>query len=264
MTACYGVSRPSFTPPAAAGAGHGRARRRLSGSSSATWPVSDMNTSSSDGRRKARARCRNTSGVQRAHHLHQYLRSLAARVHLDPTGSSTSADRWPLAQADTALDRGLPVWRRSVTENSTTSPPMRSFSLRRARRDDQAMVDHDDVVGQLVRLVHVLGGEQEGRAPRHQLTDDGPHPQPAAGVEAGGGLVEEKDPRPADQAGRQVQAPQHSAGVRLGLAAWPHRSGRNAPTVRRLDGGRSAPRWYRRPAISRFSKPVRSGVIAVA
>jgi len=61
--------------------------------------------------------------------------------------------------------------------------------------DDPALVEHRDPVGQLVCLVEVLGGEQDGDPRRSKLTNDLPHGAAAARVQAGGGLVEENHPR---------------------------------------------------------------------
>jgi hypothetical protein len=84
-----------------------------------------------------------------------------------------------------------------------------------ARGDHQAVVDDHDLVRQLVGLVQVLGGEQQRGPLGHQRPDDVPHPQPPPRVQAGGRLVQEEHPRPADQAGGQVQPPLHAAGIGL-------------------------------------------------
>ena len=86
---------------------------------------------------------------------------------------------------------------------------------RRALGDHPAVVDDDDAVGQCVGLVEVLGGEQQRDALGDQVADDVPHALPAGGVEAGGRLVEEEHRRPRDEAGGQVEAPAHAAGVAL-------------------------------------------------
>ena len=78
-----------------------------------------------------------------------------------------------------------------------------------------AVVDHDDVVGERVRLVEVLRGEQHGDAVRDESADRPPHALPAARVEPGRRLVEEQHRRPHDEAGREVEAPAHAAGVAL-------------------------------------------------
>ena len=79
--------------------------------------------------------------------------------------------------------------------------------------DDPAFVEHGDTVGQLVGLVEVLGGEQDGDPGRGELADDLPHGQAASGVQAGGGLVEEDHPGLSDQGHRQVEAASHPARV---------------------------------------------------
>src|SRR5256885_1991124 len=72
-------------------------------------------------------------------------------------------------------------------------------------------------VGEHVRLLEVLRGEEQGRLLFHQLPDDPPELQPAAGVEPGGGFVEEEHLRMGNEAGGQVEATAHAAGVGLGL-----------------------------------------------
>jgi hypothetical protein len=77
--------------------------------------------------------------------------------------------------------------------------------------DDPALVEHRDPVGQLVCLVEVLGGEQDGDPGGGQRADDLPHGATAARVQAGGGLVEEDHPGPADESHRQVEPSPHPA-----------------------------------------------------
>ena len=79
----------------------------------------------------------------------------------------------------------------------------------------------------------------------------------AARVEAGGRLVEEDDPRVADQGHREVEPAAHAAGVGRGRSSWPPRPGRTAPAARRRRAGpRARPRWCRSAIRSRFSSPV--------
>ena len=87
--------------------------------------------------------------------------------------------------------------------------------VRGAPRDDLAVVDDRDGVGQLVRLLQVLGGQQQRGAFAHQAPDDVPHAQPAARVETGRRLVEEQQPRPPDERAAQVEASAHATGVGL-------------------------------------------------
>jgi hypothetical protein len=78
------------------------------------------------------------------------------------------------------------------------------------------VVEDRDPVGELVRLLQVLGGEEDRDADGHEVADDLPRGPPAARVEAGGRLVEEEDPRVADQAHRKVEPAPHAAGVGRG------------------------------------------------
>lgn len=84
----------------------------------------------------------------------------------------------------------------------------------RARVRDPALVHQGDVVGELVRLLQVLGGQQHRRAVGGQLPDGVPDPVAAGGVEAGRGLVQEQHLGAADETGGEVEAAPHPAGVR--------------------------------------------------
>jgi len=64
--------------------------------------------------------------------------------------------------------------------------------------DHLAPVDDDAVVRELVGFFQVLGGEQHGGTPGHQIADERPHVQPGAGIEPGGRLVQDQHPGPAD------------------------------------------------------------------
>ena len=61
--------------------------------------------------------------------------------------------------------------------------------------DDPAVVEHRDLVGQLVGLVEILSGQQDRDAGRDELTDDLPHREAAARVQARRRLVEEDHAR---------------------------------------------------------------------
>src|SRR6266511_1236523 len=85
--------------------------------------------------------------------------------------------------------------------------------------DDAAVVDDDDVIGEPVGLVQILGREYERRALRDEFAEHRPEVAAAVRVESGGGLVEEEDGRRGDQAGGEVESPAHAARVGLdGLA----------------------------------------------
>ena len=81
--------------------------------------------------------------------------------------------------------------------------------------DDAPVVDDDDLVRQMLRLLHVLGREEHRRPLGHQVLDELPEVVPRAGIEPGGGFVQEQDRRSADQAGGQVESSPHPPRVRL-------------------------------------------------
>ena len=84
-----------------------------------------------------------------------------------------------------------------------------------AAGDDLPVVVAGDGVGQLVGLLQVLRREQERRPVPDETADDLPHPEPAARIEAGRRLIEEEQPRPADEGAAEVQPSPHAA--RIGL-----------------------------------------------
>lgn len=84
--------------------------------------------------------------------------------------------------------------------------------------DDASVVDHADVVGEVVRLLQILRGQQQGRTAGDQLLDDLPELLAVARVEPGRRLVHEHDRRRHDERRRQVEAAAHASGVRLGGA----------------------------------------------
>src|SRR5207248_1944903 len=66
--------------------------------------------------------------------------------------------------------------------------------------DGVATVDDHDPSGELVGLVEVLGGQQHVGPRLEEGADRIPQLDPAARIQAGGRLVEQQEPRPADQA----------------------------------------------------------------
>ena len=56
-----------------------------------------------------------------------------------------------------------------------------------------AAVDHADAIGHFLRLLDVMGGEDDGDAALAQLAHHGPHVAAQLHIDAGGGLVEEQD-----------------------------------------------------------------------
>jgi hypothetical protein len=76
------------------------------------------------------------------------------------------------------------------------------------------VVEDGDPVGELVGLVEVLRGQEDGDAAGREVADAVPHLPAAARVEPGRGLVEEDHPRRPGQRHRQVEAAAHPTRVR--------------------------------------------------
>ena len=71
--------------------------------------------------------------------------------------------------------------------------PMRFSRVGRVEREELAVVHDRDPVAELVRLLHVVGREQDGLPFGVHLAEDLPQRDPALRVEPGGRLVEEQD-----------------------------------------------------------------------
>ena len=87
----------------------------------------------------------------------------------------------------------------------------------RAGRDDPPGREHRHPVGQGLRLVQVVGAEQDRGAARGQLPDQVPELPPRRGVEPRGRLVQDQQLGAADQAEREV----HPAALTAGQPAQP-------------------------------------------
>ena len=124
---------------------------------------------------------------------------------------------------------------------------------RRAVRDGAPVVEHDDVVGELVGLFEVLRGEDDRGALAHEVAQHLPELGAAARVETGRRLVEEqhaRDRRPGSRRGRAGGACRRRTSS---PAASRRRRGRAARAARRRAGcARPASRWCSRPTITRF------------
>ncbi len=79
--------------------------------------------------------------------------------------------------------------------------------------DDAPAVQYRDRFRKPFGLFQVLGGEEDGHPGRGQVPDHPPHGQPALRVQPGRRLVQEDHRRAADQAGGDVEAAAHPAGV---------------------------------------------------
>jgi hypothetical protein len=82
-------------------------------------------------------------------------------------------------------------------------------------RDHPAVVDHRDLVGELVCFFEVLRRQQDRRSVAAKVADDLPDLVATARIKARCRLVEEEHTRLREQAGRQVESPSHPARVRL-------------------------------------------------
>ena len=149
------------------------------------------------------------------------------------------------------------AWSRSRGWASMTSPPTLALSsAATALGDRAAVVDDDDAVREVVRLLEVLRGQQHVGAVAHELADGLPEPDPARRVEAGRRLVEQQQLRCADERGAEVEPaaeaarpPAHEPGTRLGEVESFEDVVGPAPRL-----GLEKPN--RRATISRFSRPV--------
>jgi hypothetical protein len=70
-----------------------------------------------------------------------------------------------------------------------------------------------DRVGQRLGLLQVLRGEQDRHTEAGEPADGGPDVVPLARIQTGGGFVEKDHLGPADQAGGEIEAAAHAAGV---------------------------------------------------
>ena len=85
----------------------------------------------------------------------------------------------------------------------------------RSLGDHAAVVDHGDLVRELIGLLEVLRRQQDRRAFAAQVADDLPDLVATPRIETGGRLVEEEHARPGEQARREVESPAHPARVGL-------------------------------------------------
>jgi hypothetical protein len=96
---------------------------------------------------------------------------------------------------------------------SAWDAPLEFF--RASDSDHLAVVENGDPVGQFVRLVQLLRGQEDRDAACHEIADGLPHHAAAARVETGGRLVEKDDARVPDQGHREIEPALHAAGVGL-------------------------------------------------
>ena len=85
-------------------------------------------------------------------------------------------------------------------------PAGRRQVCRGAFGDDFAVVDDHDVVGEGFRLVHEVGGQNDGHPVTAQRADQLPHGQAGLGVHAGGRLIQKDELRAPEQCDAEGEA----------------------------------------------------------
>ena len=213
-------------------------------------PVSDRNTSSRSADFTDRASTATDGGVEPVEHRADASGRAPSLGRLRASASSSRAPpRSEAARSSCAS---------SANSRRTLPPGHEPLQLaRRALGDDPAVVEQRDPRCEAVGLLEVLRRQEDRDAVGHELADDLPHDPPAARVEAGRRLVEEDDPRLADERHRQVEPALHPARVRRAPAWRRRRSSSNrssSSATRRRPSSR--PRWHRSAIRRRFSSPV--------
>ena len=179
-------------------------------SSASKWaPVSSRNTSSSVGVRSVRSRTR----------IDASWNAMAIGPIADEPSSTLMVSSWSRPSTPTTPYTPCSACLAASTSPSmratTTSVPMLRFSsVGVPSATSRAAVDDADAVGELVGLLEVLRGEQDGHAqlvvePLHLL----PHAGAADRVEPGGRLVEEQHVGVVHQRGGEVEPATHAARV---------------------------------------------------
>jgi hypothetical protein len=212
----------------------GRGRAAIAGSGTATavglplspggWPVRWRKTSSSVGlREKAWFGCRppdsevadaNPRTTELGGRLFDEDKALARRRQGQPV-------RTPVFLRDAAADpseRCLGLVALSDVEQFDLEDLAANAVLELVARslgDHAAVVDHGDLVRELIGLLEVLRRQQNRRAFAAQVADDRPDLVATSRIEAGGRLVEEEHAWPGEQARCEVKSPAHPARVGL-------------------------------------------------
>ena len=143
-----------------------------------------------------------------------------------------------------ALDRARRLGQREARRRATGSrneidgAAVAAERVRRALGDHAAARDHDDAVGEVLRLVHVVRGQQDRLAERAQAGDQLPRVAPRGGIEARRRLVEEDQLRVAGDAEREVEPAPLAAGERVGARRRPSPRARPARSPRARRAGR--------------------------
>src|SRR6201996_6217677 len=239
-----------------------RPRRRLpplsfSSSSSAAWPVRARNTSSREGRRSPSPLVPSPASSR--------LRTdwIRASEPLSPTGtlitpvpSSTCGS--PSASLDVAATAS-PTRVRSGTVNSSTSPPTRPFSsaeVPAAMTSPWSMTTISSASSSASSRYWVVSSSVVPPATSDRMTSQmtsrarGSSPVVGSSRNRTCGFPT----RLAARSSRRCMPPENVLAARSAASVRPNCS--SSSVARALDAAR--PRWYSRPMISRFSRPVSS------
>jgi hypothetical protein len=82
-----------------------------------------------------------------------------------------------------------------------------------AFRDHAAVIDHRQALRQSISLLQILSRQEHGGAVGRDLAHELPHLIATARIETRGGLVEEENLGPRDEAGRDIDATTHPSRV---------------------------------------------------
>src|SRR3954468_23408998 len=108
-------------------------------------------------------------GVESTYDIEQQLRAPIAHPEAD---ASAVDGRRPVTDARDGLDGGADLRQSCDVELHDVAADAVLQLVRRARRDDQPVVDDDDLVAELVGLFEVLRREQQRRPLADELADD--------------------------------------------------------------------------------------------
>ena len=180
--------------------------------------------------------------VQRRHHLLGLDQHLAS-THRAPARAPAT---WKLVDRDSVGSVNVDLVRGLVATAERDGGPL---------GDDLARREHRDPVRQRLRLIHVVGGQEDRLAELAQAVDHLPRSPPRRRVKAGRRLIQEHQLWVADQRQRDVQASLLAARQLPAASLWPCSRARRA---------RSPPRPVAAPGSSRHTAPGTRGPSAPA
>ncbi len=150
--------------------------------------------------------------VEGAHDLHER----DALAEGDADGQDVAVERrWARREFGRGLRDRLEIGGRRHRDVDQVLPDSCLQLLRCSVGDHEAVVQHDDVVGQAVGLFEVLSGEHDRGAFAGKVAQDLPQLAATERIETGGGLVEEQHLGGRDDARGEVETATHAAAVGL-------------------------------------------------